>query len=288
MRKDMAKVLTTTARRGGGKGDSRFCRGIEKNSFNYENAPKKESIKKRAYRAHGWGVKELNEYLNPLENYMKRQVGRPWSKVYSEVCKNMDKRSAVGLHIFEHIDGYIARKAYWKNGILYNGGGYGVYPLAYKEIYVCPKDGIIKRVSFNKKVHKNDGFVGRGRYVYFRQSKYYSYDPICLSEEYYIQKLDNKSWWCVTFKEVQKMGWRDIKDNDEETKRAFNKRYHDAFLNRNIQVASNHYEVERIYGPPKYTNGWNKDFPKENKVRYVSSCWQLSKSDIKQIGLNKL
>src|SRR5579863_7981919 len=50
--------------------------------------------------------KWLNENLAPLRRYLMRQVGRPWDKVYGEIRKTIDTRSAAGLHVLQHLEGY--------------------------------------------------------------------------------------------------------------------------------------------------------------------------------------
>ena len=52
--------------------------------------------------------KMLNEHLGPLERYLHKQVGRPWDKVYAEIRQTIDTRSAVGLHVLQHIPDYVS------------------------------------------------------------------------------------------------------------------------------------------------------------------------------------
>ena len=56
----------------------------------------------------GYGYRALNENLNPLQRYLRSQVGRPWSKVYSEIAENIDRRNTVQQHIYQHIEDFIA------------------------------------------------------------------------------------------------------------------------------------------------------------------------------------
>ena len=60
--------------------------------------------------------KHLNENLAPLKRYLMRQVGRPWDKVYSEICRTIDTRSAIGLHVLQHVGGFIALDTFIENG----------------------------------------------------------------------------------------------------------------------------------------------------------------------------
>jgi len=60
--------------------------------------------------------KHLNENLAPLKRYLRAQVGRPWDKVYSEICRTIDTRSAIGLHVLQHVEDFIAVDTYIENG----------------------------------------------------------------------------------------------------------------------------------------------------------------------------
>lgn len=82
-------------------------------------------------------------------------MGRPWDKVYSEICENMDRRSAVGGHIFQHLWAFIVRaeEVVFVDGKphAYDWSGAPV-PITYtgnvgawQSFYVDPRDGIIKK-----------------------------------------------------------------------------------------------------------------------------------------------
>jgi hypothetical protein len=56
----------------------------------------------------GYGYRELNENLAPLRRYLHTQIGRPWNKVFREVCAGIDRRNTVQQHIHQHIRDFIA------------------------------------------------------------------------------------------------------------------------------------------------------------------------------------
>jgi hypothetical protein len=98
MRPDMPKILVERPRP-----QSRVSRGRDGRKFrDQSDAPFLPM--KAGYR----DPKSLNENLRPLARYLERQVGRPWDKVYSEVCAVIDGRSAVQRHILEHLHQYVA------------------------------------------------------------------------------------------------------------------------------------------------------------------------------------
>jgi hypothetical protein len=47
--------------------------------------------------------KGLNENLAPLRRFLRSNVGRPWDKVFAEICEHLNFDSAVQLHIWQHI-----------------------------------------------------------------------------------------------------------------------------------------------------------------------------------------
>ena len=59
---------------------------------------------------------DLNENLQPLRRYLRAQLGRPWDKVYSEICARIDRRNTVQQHIHQHIDDFIAIKVTENDG----------------------------------------------------------------------------------------------------------------------------------------------------------------------------
>jgi hypothetical protein len=90
--------------------------------------------------------KSFNENLRPLARYLERQVGRPWDKVYSDVCAVIDGRSAVQRHILEHLNQYVAVHTRVVDGNLIDlarqilGAGRVWQPL-----YVDPRTGLLRR-----------------------------------------------------------------------------------------------------------------------------------------------
>lgn len=68
----------------------------------------------------GYGSRSLNENLAPLRRYLHSQIGRPWNKVFSEICAGIDRRNTVQQHIHQHIDDFIAVHVEVRAGQLVN------------------------------------------------------------------------------------------------------------------------------------------------------------------------
>ena len=144
MRSDMAKVIVERPRygssmRGKAKG---YLRGLQR--MEHEGLPAREGMKRR----YNGNTKRLNEHLGPLRRYLDSQVGRPWNKVFSEICAHIDRSSAVQDHVRDHVAGYVATDVIEIDGVpCSKQGRYYGKPL--REIrwiywYVCPRSGILK------------------------------------------------------------------------------------------------------------------------------------------------
>ena len=86
--------------------------------------------------------KHLNENLAPLRRYLMAQVGRPWNKVYGEICRTIDTRSAIGLHVLQHVGGFISIDTFIQNGQVYERGYR--HPTEVRGLYVHPVTGLIR------------------------------------------------------------------------------------------------------------------------------------------------
>jgi hypothetical protein len=148
MRADMAKVIVERPRKKGGswhkpKGYLRRLR-----RYGEDGPPVREGIKACW---HG-RTKYLNEHLGPLRRYLDKQVGRPWDKVFSEICAHIDRNSAVQDHVRDHVEDYVATCVLLIDGVPCSGEGgwrYGqpLHLFPRRPWYVCPRTGLLRRVK---------------------------------------------------------------------------------------------------------------------------------------------
>jgi hypothetical protein len=113
------------------------------------------------------GSKVLNEHLAPLRRYLAGQVGRPWDKIFADVCRYLDRNSAVQDHVRDHLDDYVATRVMVCGGQLYCAGSYGKFRPLYNLFYVCPRTGILKknpgyRRDFSRPERLHLHFLGGG------------------------------------------------------------------------------------------------------------------------------
>ena len=136
----MAKVIVERPRIGSrlphkGKGYDRRTAHLDG-----DDQPKRERMKLRG----GYG-KCLNEHLSPLRRYLEKQVGKPWSKIFADVCRYLDRNSAVQDHVRDHLNDYVATRIVVINGQLCHAASYGIGRPLRSLYYVCPRTGILKK-----------------------------------------------------------------------------------------------------------------------------------------------
>lgn len=89
-------------------------------------------------------TKRFDDLLSPLRRYLRSQIGRPWDKIYSEICANLDQRSVTGIHVLQHLRWEVqvdcrlnadGRPDY----PAHRGGGYHDF----QGLYVHPRSGLL-------------------------------------------------------------------------------------------------------------------------------------------------
>ena len=102
----------------------------------------------RSAQLQGW--KEFTDNLNPLKRYLGRQVGRPWNKVYSEICENLSVRSTVQQHLRDHLYECMELRAVLaEDGRILNSESH--HELCRGELYVHPVNGLLCRYRKGKR-----------------------------------------------------------------------------------------------------------------------------------------
>ena len=150
MRSDMAKVIVERPRLKGSAWSKPKGYAKKLKDYGEDGPPRREGIKAR------WqgGSKYLNEHLGPLRRYLESQVGRPWDKVFSEICEHIDRSNPVQDHVRDHVEQYVVRNVLLVDGVACNGeGGYDYgKPLGetrWRLWYVCPRTGLLDKLVKN-------------------------------------------------------------------------------------------------------------------------------------------
>ena len=142
MRRDMSKVVTEAPRRGHENPSRKWGRRLGKHEYDLDDhGPSRAPIAR--HHQYGWEAKEFSDVIGPLRRYLRKQVGRPWNKVWSEITSTLDSRSLTGRHIFTHVWQEVARDV----SIGADGRIYEVQPWAGERLvdglFVHPNTGLL-------------------------------------------------------------------------------------------------------------------------------------------------
>ena len=147
MREDMFKVIVERPR-------IRAWKNGERRAGNQplDEAPFRQGMG----RAHS-ERKTLNENLAPLRRFLAARVGRPWTRVYSEISAGLSPRNAVQQHVRDHLEDFVAVAPIVRDGRLYVLERLrGLSPLeeSWRELYFHPTARLLLR---NRAVERRRG-----------------------------------------------------------------------------------------------------------------------------------
>src|SRR5688572_27314763 len=142
MRNDMAKVVTERPRRGHGSPSKKWGRRLLPSEYELDDhGTGRAPIARCRQYSSNW--KDFSDLLGPLRRYLRKQVGRPWDKVWSEIAQTLDSRSLTGLHIFDHIRWEVEQEAWiGEDGRLYHKRRWGSIQLV-DGLYIHPVTGLL-------------------------------------------------------------------------------------------------------------------------------------------------
>ncbi len=108
--------------------------------------PKSLGMRQKGY-GRNYGTKSFGENLAPLVRWLKKQVGRPWDRVYGEMKKSCPSTGAVNTHIYTHVWDYVELNVVMLDGKPHASNGTGPIESregsTYKCMYVNPSTGIL-------------------------------------------------------------------------------------------------------------------------------------------------
>jgi len=216
----------------------------------------------------GYGGRGLNENLAPLRRYLRAQLGRPWNKVFGEICQGIDRRNTVQQHIHQHIDDFIAIHVEWRDGRLLDLtrrlGFFQEDRGLRQQLYVDPRSGLVR---LNK-----DYTSGRRRAAERRKREQAEIDSRrrTVDEQTQLHRLDGV-WFRVEIASLPETVRIDrIVNGERRRKRTAESRF-DVVLRRSTsRLAESREERSKLYG---------------SKDLYAAAKRQLSKQELKQFGL---
>lgn len=175
----MSKILVEKPRRNsyprklrGRKTETDQINNFSKDPEKYDETslPKKISPLRHRGEQLNWDLKEFNENLKPLMRYLESQVGRPWSKIYSEIRKHISSSSTVQQHLLDHMMHWIAFKP-------------SDVDIKYKEFKIDPqgllqKSHVFKGKKYFKKLREKEEEKNRTRIPYSSKGEYHKINGV--------------------------------------------------------------------------------------------------------------
>lgn len=141
----MAKLLTEKERGGSGAPSQKWGKRLRFDpDSDYEDEPVRARMSRHAIPSKFGGGKSLSDVLGPLKGYLRKNCGRPWDDVYSELAKGLDKRSVSGLHVFTHLWQFVSPICWIgaETGTIYSVERFGEYGVP-NAFYVHPFTGLL-------------------------------------------------------------------------------------------------------------------------------------------------
>lgn len=90
--------------------------------------------------------KTRNQHFSPVKRFLIRNVGRPWRKVFSELCAAADGRTTLGAEVREYVEGLVSTKCRMEGGKVMSHDWRGC-PQEVRDLYVHPKSGVLMRAA---------------------------------------------------------------------------------------------------------------------------------------------
>jgi len=100
MRQDYARLIIDCTRNPGEREIFKDCR---RNRLPDEDLPYREPMRM-------WRTKGFNDRLTPLYGMLRKNCGRYWDDVWSEICAQADSRNVAGWHLREHLRYMVSTK----------------------------------------------------------------------------------------------------------------------------------------------------------------------------------
>jgi hypothetical protein len=187
MRSDMDKVIVERPRNG--RSWASTGRGKHKLDPDLPQIGLKKSVKIRG------PFKMLNENLSPLRRYLASQAGRPWNKVWSDICAHLKPSSTVQQHVRDHIEDFVALRAEVRDGetwVMSRNGTPRLLSDTNKRLYVDPRTGLLRKNAFlDRHAHAKNAEAAAKNAAIARRRK--DLGPLRQAH-----MLNDGAWWEVT------------------------------------------------------------------------------------------
>jgi len=176
MRKDMAQLLVETPRFNAGELYREHRRRANRNP---EEAPAKQGMR-RPYVER----KHFGEYFAPLVGFLRKNVGRPWDAVFSELSTSLSGGGTVVDHVKTHVlRDFVILNPQWHNGVACYPPGRGLnfrddpLPISTRnnDGFYVDQRGILRRAKAARRKSRKPSPIG---ITIDEHSAYYKIDAV--------------------------------------------------------------------------------------------------------------
>jgi hypothetical protein len=89
-------------------------------------------------------AKGFSDFLSPLRGAIRKNIGRPWDKVFGEFCEALDRRGLSGYHIWTHLMWEVEANTFLgEDGEVYGWPVFGGRPTKVDGFYVHPRTRLL-------------------------------------------------------------------------------------------------------------------------------------------------
>jgi hypothetical protein len=142
MRSDMHRVLTEPPRRP----EPKTTKAKRKNRRMAKLDPEGAAAPSGMKQLYAGMQKRFSDHEQPLRRYLRRQVGRPWALVYSELSQNLRANSTHGNHLRSHVHRLVATRVTNLGGRFHDATCGLSQSLRPGDLYVDPRTGLLCRL----------------------------------------------------------------------------------------------------------------------------------------------
>jgi hypothetical protein len=145
MRRDLAKCTTERPRYGSSRAITKKYGGsVRLNPDREHDYPEEYGGFRSSSRNRQANAKSFSDLLSPLRGAIRKNIGRPWDKVFGEFCEALDRRGLSGYHIWTHLMWEVETNTLLgEDGDVYEWPRYGGLPSKVNGFYVHPLSGLL-------------------------------------------------------------------------------------------------------------------------------------------------
>jgi hypothetical protein len=212
-----------------------------------------------------------------LKRYLARQVGRPWNKVYAEICANLRVDSTVQQHVRDHLRDFVVvqpRRDVTRHS--FRGS------LWWQEFYVDPKTGLLCRTD---KLPEE-----KARLRAKRQRPTPPLERIKLAEDRELRLIDG-IWYEVQMAPMPNARYRVVREIIRTPHGRYNRRYY----------TETEIDVRRLESPPVFdvalgrliqvgpaiddASNWRWYRHQQPELRYAAAKRAISSRELRRHGI---